>query len=122
VCFDLVKDRAICGAFAGGDLEYRKFQMFKLGEMECMGVCVNTPMIAIAGALNVPGAGVCRGSLQPRFACFRLLMLCLYATRVNTPMIAIAGAIRMRRLCGLVCVVWASVQCMRLHMIAFHVL
>jgi NADH:ubiquinone oxidoreductase subunit E len=25
--------------------------MFTLGEMECMGACVNAPMIAIAGAL-----------------------------------------------------------------------
>jgi NADH:ubiquinone oxidoreductase subunit E len=34
--------------------------MFTLGEMECMGACVNAPMIAIAGAFRMGWGRRCR--------------------------------------------------------------
>ena len=47
--------------------ETTKDGMFTLGEMECMGACVNAPMVAIADYRNVSGRMIetrCRGGMN----------------------------------------------------------
>ena len=47
--------------------ETTKDGMFTLGEMECMGACVNAPMVAIADYRNVSGQMIetqCRGGMN----------------------------------------------------------
>jgi predicted metal-binding protein len=55
--------------------------LFTLGEMECMGACVNAPMIAIAGEA---GSGCLRGTLDP------LLDILVHAAQVLAAQGAVA--------------------------------
>lgn len=69
--------------------ETTKDGMFTLGEMECMGACVNAPMIAVADYTR--GVGECQGWGCQQLGICPGIMRSLFASALSTVRLAYGG-------------------------------